>query len=84
MNVSKHEFSHAELKMIVMGVMTIKEDAQEGLKIPNIGTETRKSFTEMITTADSILTKLANVANNGVMFAQIEPYKPGDEELLKK
>jgi len=80
LTVSKLDISKSELMVIVMGLQVVLEDTQAEVKGVKFNTAALKALKEIETAATSALKKLATVTNDGVMFAQIEPFNPGDEK----
>lgn len=87
MEVNRYYFTQIELKAIVMGLLTIQEDAEAGLltKAVSFNKEAKQTMQEMYDSSTSALVKLAEITNKGVMFAKIDPYIEGDEnEFIDK
>jgi len=74
-------FTPAEVKIIIMGLVTIQEDIEAVHKDPKhpFTPESRKDMKEMLEAANSAISKLEKVVNKGMAF-YVAQYEEGDEK----
>lgn len=79
--MAKEIFSPAEVKILIMGLVTVIEDIEAVNNDPKypFTPESRKDMKDMLECAKSARKKLEDVVNKGVAF-NLAPYEEGDEK----
>lgn len=74
-------FTPAEIKILILGLVTVQEDIQACNNDPKLPftPESRKDMKDMLAAANSAKMKLESVVNKGVAF-HIAQYEEGDEK----
>lgn len=77
----KEIFTPAEIKILILGLVTVQEDLETGSKNQqyNFTPEARKDMKDMLDAANSARKKLEGVVNKGIAF-EVAQYEEGDEK----